>query len=180
MSESVVTNRAGLSPKAEQAKPQGTFSRWFIVSAGVILFTTGAAKVFSAWASSTHLGFTDPIIGIKFRTLILLVGLLEFLLSFACFLRSMRRFAYRSVLSISSAFLVYRIGLWWIGWQKPCACWGDLTAALHLSPEFSDNVMRLVLGYLVLGSVLSLRILSRVDSSSEQIDSATHQRYLSI
>ena len=52
----------------------------------------------------------------------------------------------------------YRIGLWWIGWQKPCSCLGNLTDALHISPQVADNVMKGLLAFMLIGSV-SLLIL---------------------
>ena len=48
--------------------------------------------------------------------------------------------------------MLLRFGLWWMGWHKPCNCLGNLTDALHLSPQTADNIMKVVLAYLLIGS----------------------------
>jgi hypothetical protein len=48
--------------------------------------------------------------------------------------------------------LVYRLGLWWMDWHRPCNCLGNLTDALHISPQAADNVMKVLLAYLLIGS----------------------------
>jgi len=48
--------------------------------------------------------------------------------------------------------VVYRLGLWWMHWHRPCSCLGNLTDALHISPQVADNVMKVLLAYLLIGS----------------------------
>ena len=33
----------------------------------------------------------------------------------------------RLLVWLSTNFLVYRIGLWWMGWKEPCGCLGNST-----------------------------------------------------
>ena len=87
----------------------------------------------------------DPLIGIPFRQLLLLVGLGELVLAFFCLFSDKRRFSLLAVAWISTNFLVYRAGLWFIGWHRPCGCMGSLTDMLHLSPHAVDNIMKGVL-----------------------------------
>lgn len=63
-----------------------------------------------------------------------------------------QRLATLLVAWLATNFLVYRLGLWWMGWHKPCGCMGSLTSALHLSEQAADNIMKGVLAYLLLGS----------------------------
>lgn len=82
----------------------------------------------------------------------LLVGLLELLIAFFCLLTDKRRLSLFAVAWVSTNFLVYREGLWFIGWHGPCGCMGSLTDILHISPHLADNIMKIVLTYLLVGS----------------------------
>jgi hypothetical protein len=124
----------------------------FLSLAGVLLAATGLAKIFSAIGPARALDVSDPLIGIPFRQLMLLVGLAELLIAFFCLFTDRRRFSLLAVAWLSTNFLVYRIGLWFIGWHRPCGCMGNLTDLLHLSPRAADNIMKGVLAFLLLGS----------------------------
>jgi hypothetical protein len=39
-----------------------------------------------------------------------------------------------------------------MNWHRPCNCLGNLTDALHISPQTADNIMKLLLAYLLIGS----------------------------
>lgn len=130
------------------ASPGSKFSN----SAGAMLLLTGAAKIWSASGNSTFLAVVDPIIGIKFGQLMLMVGVVEIAIALVCFFGKRQAMALGLVAWLSSNFVVYRLGLWWMGWKKPCSCLGNLTDALHISPQAADNIMKVVLAYLLLGS----------------------------
>jgi hypothetical protein len=126
----------------------------FLSSAGVLLAITGAAKAFSAIGPARALDTSDPLIGLPFRQVFLLVGIVELFIAFLCLLADQRRFCLPVVAWISTNFLVYRMGLWVIGWHHPCGCMGSLAGMLHLSDRAADNIMKGVLAYLLLGSYL--------------------------
>lgn len=128
----------------------------FAQTAGLALATTGLAKAFSAIGPARALDTPDPLTGIPFRQLLLLVGLAELLIAFFCLFTDKRRFSLLAVAWLSTNFLVYRLGLWFIGWHHPCACMGSLAGALHLSDQAADNIMKGVLAYLLIGSYLLL------------------------
>jgi len=128
-----------------------TFMR-FIMSAGAIMVITGIAKVWSGLGSSKFLAVIDPIFGIKFGTLMLLVGEVEIVIAAICFFGKRQTLALASVAWMSTNFVVYRLGLWWIDWHRPCSCLGNLTDALHISPQVADNIMKVLLAYLLIGS----------------------------
>jgi hypothetical protein len=125
---------------------------WFALSAGAILATSGIAKVWSGLGSSKFLAVVDPIIGIKFGQLMSLVGLVEIVIALVCFFSKRQILALTLVAWISTNFAVYRLGLWWMNWHRPCNCLGNLTDALHISPQTADNIMKVVLAYLLIGS----------------------------
>lgn len=124
----------------------------FILSFGIILVVTGSAKIANAFGNSSLLAVQDPIIGIRFGHLMMGVGVVEIGIALVCFWCRTQAIALNLVAWISTAFLVYRFSLWWIDWKRPCNCLGNLTDVLHISPQLADNVMKIVLAYLVLGS----------------------------
>ena len=129
-----------------------SFSKWFILGSGAILAITGIAKVWSGLGNSKFLAVVDPIIGIKFGQLMLAVGLAEMVIALVCLFSKRQTVALGLVAWISTGFVAYRFGLWWIGWHRPCNCLGNLTDALHISPQLADNIMKVVLAYLLIGS----------------------------
>ncbi len=102
--------------------------------------------------NSKFLTFVDPIMGIKFGQLMLLVGVAEIAIALVCWFGKRQTLALGLVAWMSTNFVVYRLGLWWMGWKKPCSCLGNLTDALHISPQVADNIMKVVLAYLLIGS----------------------------
>jgi hypothetical protein len=124
----------------------------FTKSAGVLLALTGLGKAFAAIGPAHALDTTDPIFGLPFRQVFLVVGLTELFIAFHCLFTSHRRFSLPAVAWISTGFLVYRWGLWSIGWHHPCGCMGSLAGMLHLSDRAADNIMKGVLAYLLVGS----------------------------
>ena len=137
-------------------RTRSSFSWNFILSAGAILALTGVAKVWSAFGNSKLLAVADPIIGITFGHLMLVVGMVEIVIALFCFFGKSQKVALGLVAWLATNFLVYRLGLWWVGYHKPCSCLGNLTDALHISPQIADTAMKIILGYLLLGSYLAL------------------------
>lgn len=126
--------------------------KWFLKLGGSTLALTGLAKVISAIGPTRVLDSVDPLLGIPFRQLLLLVGLVELFIAFLCLFTNRQQLSLVAVAWISSNFLAYRVGLWLIGWHRPCKCMGSLTDMLHISPSIADSVMKAVLGCLLLGS----------------------------
>lgn len=129
-----------------------TSAWWFLLTAGAILATTGLAKMWSALGNSKFLDLVDPISGIKFGQLMLVVGVAEIAIALICFFSKRQTLALGLAAWLSTNFVVYRLGLWWMHWHRPCNCLGNLTDALHISPQVADNIMKVVLAYLLIGS----------------------------
>lgn len=130
--------------------------RWFNPTAGGILFFTGAAKVWSAFGTVRILNYPDPVFGFSFGHVMFIVGIIELIISGLCFSRKCSRYAPILVACISTNFLVYRIGLWLADWRHPCLCLGNLTDALHISPQIASIALRVALVYLLIGSYFVL------------------------
>jgi hypothetical protein len=142
----------GSSPIRSAAK----LRNWFIFSAGVTLAVTGVAKVFSASSNAGILGVQDPIFGVSFRHLMLLVGLAELVIAVICLHTNKQRLSLGLVAWIAASILLYRIGLWAMDWKGPCGCLGSLTDALPMSPKTVDWLMKALLAYLLIGSCAGL------------------------
>ncbi len=126
--------------------------RRFCYTAGGILAITGLAKAFSAIGPARALDVADPIFGIPFRHLMLLVGLAELSIALLAFMTNKSQFSLLAIAWLSTSFLLYRIGLWWMGWHRPCGCLGNLVDILHISPQTADSITKLSLSYLLVGS----------------------------
>jgi len=127
-------------------------NKLFCRSAGIILAITGIAKIYSSFGGSEVLHVRDPIVGINLGHLMVASGVIEVLIACVCILSK----SFKTIAAIVGIFSInlslYRIGLWWIGWHRPCPCLGNLTELLHISPDAADTAMKVVLGYLLIGS----------------------------
>ena len=144
------------SPMGAERRPLGHRGsvRVFLLTAGMILAISGAAKVYSVFGSGKILEIADPVFGLKFKTLFLAVGLGEILVAILCLFDKHSKVALPIVASLATGFLMYRVGLWGMHWNHPCDCLGTLTETLYLSPEIADSLMKVMLGYLIMGSYL--------------------------
>jgi hypothetical protein len=92
----------------------------------------------------------DPLLGLRFRHLALLVGLLVLLVALFSMLTPRRALSVAAVARLATNFVVSRGGLSIIGWHRPCGCLGSLTDLLHRWRDAADNVMKVALAYLPL------------------------------
>lgn len=124
----------------------------FISSAIAILAVTGLAKLWSSFGHTKLLAIVDPIMGISFGRLMLAVGVLELVIAGICPFCKSQTLKLGLIAWLATNSVLYRLGVWWMGWKKPCSCLGNLTDPLHLSPQVSDNIMKVFLAYLLIGS----------------------------
>lgn len=127
-------------------------AKTFRATAAAALALTGSAKMLSGLGSAKLLETADPIFGVTLRMVLLLTGIVECLVAVFCLLDRHEAIAIPLVAWLAASFLAYRLGLWWIGWHRPCPCLGTLTDALGLSPAWASNAMKLVAVYLLAGS----------------------------
>ena len=89
-------------------RAKSSFSRNFILSASAILAITGAAKVWSGLGTAKVLAVADPIIGIQFGHLMLVVGITEIVVALICFIGKSQNLALGLVAWLATT-------LWYIG-----------------------------------------------------------------
>jgi len=124
----------------------------FALAAGIFLLLTAAAKIVSALGSSKMLNVDDPVFHIQFRFLLLGVGIIEAAIGAKCLFAPAAPITGWLLAWLSTNILAYRIGLKWLGWKRPCNCLGNLTDALHMSPQVVDRIMIISLALLIGGS----------------------------
>ena len=126
--------------------------RVFYGSAVVILIVTASAKLVSATGKARALALPDPLLMLTHREVLVLAGSIELLL--AGYLLFGRRSWLKAPLVawLATNFLIYRLGVAWIGVHKPCGCLGTITDALSIPPATIDLLMKIVLAYLLAGS----------------------------
>ena len=101
------------------------FDKFYLKSVLTILLLTGTMKIASSVGKAKILLYYDPIFGIQNKHLMIAVAVCE--LSLACYLllgrQVLAKHAMISVLAIN--FLLYHIGLIWMGAKTPCPCLGN-------------------------------------------------------
>ncbi len=140
-------------------------AKCFLRIVAVMLALTAIGKLWTSTGDVRLLFIEDPVFAISTANLLKLVAVLEIGVGFICMFRPVMH-GLISVAWLSTVFLAYRVGLWWIGWKKPCSCLGNLSDAIHVSPQFVDGTMKGVLAFMFIGSV-SLLILNRRAGSAD-------------
>lgn len=117
-----------------------------------VLCLTAYAKIWASGGDSQALTVRDPLLKHDMGTLLLVSAGFELSTVAVCLISAVKQRLFL-IAWLSTSFVSYRIGLWWIGWRKPCSCLGNLTDALHISPQLADNVMKGLLAFMFIGSV---------------------------
>lgn len=137
-------------------RPAAKWEIWFVTSVGLIMFVTGIAKIISSFGHMQILHVLDPVFGMSFRSLMLGGGIIELTIAMVCFSRPGGRYTVPIITWISTVFLIYRVALGAAHWERPCPCLGTLADLIHLTPTIADTAMKLIMCYLLLGSVICL------------------------
>jgi len=107
----------------------------FIYSAAVILFITGAAKLVSSLGAAETLDHPDSLLILSHRHILLLLSMVELGLSAFFLLGRNAKMKIALIAWLATNFLMYRVGLWWMGAPNLCNCLGNLRVE---SKEFDD------------------------------------------
>ena len=134
------------------SKFAATLGRVSSVSAWVcvlVLVTSGVAKIVSSLGSAEVLAKADPIFGVANSRVYFWVGIAE--LGVAAAVAALRSINLRFALiaALSTDFLLYRVGLWWLGKSHPCPCFGNAASWTHLDARTVDSLTAYVLVWLI-------------------------------
>jgi hypothetical protein len=142
--------------------------RAFIYSAGLVLVATGIAKLISSGATTRILEMPDPILGISYKHVFLIVGSIELWIAAVCFFSNKIELQARLVVWLGTIFTLYRYGIFWVGYHRPCSCLGTLTDSLGIPPDKADLALKCVLAYLLVGGLVVLFVI-RTRSKRSQL-----------
>jgi hypothetical protein len=126
--------------------------RRFLIAAGIILAVTGLAKLFTLTGDTTLLRVRDPIFGVEFRSLMAMVGIIEIFIAGFCVFSKRGVMSTIMVAGISSGFLLYRVGIRSVDWQRPCGCLGNITDVFGIAPQVAEQISVGLLAFLLVGS----------------------------
>ena len=126
--------------------------KWFVRGAAVVLIFAAVGKLWSATGTSRLLMQTDPVFGVPFRAVMVVSAIIELIVACICVFNRKALLGTALIGWLATGFLTYRLGLWWVGWNRPCSCLGALTDAIHMSPDVADAIVKGVLGCLLTGS----------------------------
>jgi len=87
----------------------------------------------------------------------LLAGGVEIGVASMCFCGRARNVSLALLAMLAFAFLIYRVGLFAIGFSGSCPCLGSLADALHIPPRKADSLLKGIIGYLLLGTYFANR-----------------------
>ena len=125
--------------RLELPRGRNGVTSYFLFSAATILAITGGAKVCAAFAPTSLLTTSDPITGLSFGHLMFGAGFFELVVVGVCMCSRNEKLTLALVAWLTTVFLIYRIGFWWVGWHRPCHCLGNLTDALQIQPQTADT-----------------------------------------
>jgi len=130
---------------------QNRLLKTFFYSSAALLLLTAAAKLYSATGTARILTVVDPLIHLRYRTIMVGVGLLE--LGIALYLLVGRTPGWKPwvVFWLSSNFVIYRLAndLLHI---RLCPCLGTIASTLPISKGLVDFLLVASVLYLFFGS----------------------------
>jgi len=130
--------------------------RSFLYSSGAILIVTAIAKLISSFGATRILQSPDPILLLSYQKVFWIVGSIELIVAITCFFSRKVGLPVMLLACLSTSFLLYRVGLKCMGYQKPCGCLGNLTDSIHIAPATADFIMKIALAYMMIGSYVIL------------------------
>jgi hypothetical protein len=130
------------------------FTRWFPISALCILAFTGITKLISAFSAAPILEQIDPVVGIRTRDLLLLVGILE--LTTVVLILTLKNKSLPSLLTaiLGAQFLLYRSVFQVGNFYRGCPCLGRFTAWAHLPDLLINRILCGLAAWLCVGGIL--------------------------
>lgn len=125
----------------------------FCNSVAIILVITALAKFYSLVAYHSYLLGLDPLLEIRSDVALGITGLVE--ICVAAFLVSSRPLLSKlqSILWLSLLFVLYRFGLFSIGYNHPCPCLGGPNSWVLLKFISWDLLMKVVVAYMLVLSI---------------------------
>jgi len=120
----------------------------FTFWSGAVLLSLGVADVIGVFGKSQIIEMRDPIFGLPFRDLMLGFGISQSCVAGLLLFTDKRKPAGWLAMWVVANFLVYRIGLWCIGWHHSS---GFMFEPLGLSLKTTDAIISFISAGLLIG-----------------------------
>lgn len=134
----------------------------FIWTVMLVLFASIVGKLLAQFAPSMGTEYMDPIFPfLTARQMMLLAAVFECVVVTVLALRWSTEKKCLLILWMCLTFACYRLGLWIIGFQGICSCFGQFFQYLGLSNHQASRVSQFSLAYMAIGAGICL-IASRV------------------
>ena len=132
------------------------FSSAYFGLVAAFLLIAALAKLYSASGDARILSARDPLLPASNREVFVAAGLVE--LAVAVYLTRCRdiKLKHLTVLWLSCNFIVYRLAISFIGYNKPCPCLGTVSERLPLSPHVIDRLLWAMVAIMFMGSSFCL------------------------
>jgi hypothetical protein len=143
--------------------PDGQILIAFFISAAFLLTITALAKGLLILQPEAFLAQPDPLLSwLSARQITTLAALLE--LGVVLLIIGQRDVVIGAALLawLGLIAVLYRIGLWWVGFEGSCRCLGNIGDVLGISGETADWIAKGIILYLLVGSGVILVQRSRL------------------
>ena len=131
--------------------------RLFVHSAGALLLAAATGMFISIWAGRGLIHPHEPLLGMSLPEFFWIVGGLELSIGLICLFGKQTTLQATLVLWLAINFAAYQAGLWWMGGSAGFKGYlGDVSAAFGISAGTADLMLKVLVLYLLTGSLVSL------------------------
>ncbi len=131
--------------------------RLFTYSAGALLLAAATGMFISIEAGSGLIHPHEPLVGMSLPEFFWIVGGLELAIGLICFFGKQTTLQATLVFWLAINFAAYQAGLWWMGGTVGFKGYlGDVSAAFGISAGTADIIVKILVLYLLAGSLFSL------------------------
>jgi hypothetical protein len=130
--------------------------RLFGYSAGVLLLAAALVLFISVWAGTRLIHPHEPLFGMSLPGFFCIVGGFELAVATICLFGQNTFLQAVLVLWLAMNFAAYQAGLWWMGVNGGYKGYlGDVSAAFGISAGTADMLLKILVLYLLVGSLFS-------------------------
>jgi hypothetical protein len=133
----------------------------YLRSIASILLLTAFAKFLSSTGDAKVLEIPEALLPLTNRQTLWLFGLIELAVVLALLLGKDERVKLILVTWLGCNFVLYRLSILLLTVGKPCPCLGTITEKLPVSPATIDWILKVIVAYMVFGSIFFLLFYGR-------------------